>query len=66
VRKWLLYLTLFVAALIIIIDTVMLVQGLLNGELTVRFLMKLLTVFVTAGAIFGYYFYDLKKYKIQG
>lgn len=63
VRKWLVYFTLFVAALIIIFDAVFLVKSLLDGELTLRFGLKLLTIFFTAGSIFGYYFWDLKRYK---
>jgi hypothetical protein len=63
VRKWLLYFTLFVTALIIIFDLVFLVRSLLEGELTLRFGLKLLTIFFTAGSIFGYYFWDLKRFK---
>lgn len=63
VRKWLVYFTLFVAALIIIFDLVFLVRSLLEGELTLRFGLKLLAIFFTAASIFGYYFWDLKRYK---
>ncbi len=59
-RKWLIYFTLFVASLIIIGDLVGLVYNFLSGELTARFLLKVLAVFVTAGSVFGYYIWDLK------
>jgi hypothetical protein len=61
VRKWLTYLTLFVAAGFLIGDMVALVHHLLDGELTVRFLLKVLVVAVLAGAGFGYYLRDLRK-----
>ncbi len=65
VRKWLTYFTLFVAALIIIFTVVTLLNHLLNGELTLRFGLKVLSVVFVAGSIFGYYFWDLKKYKTE-
>ncbi len=61
IRKWLTYLTLFVAAGVIIGDLITLLFNLLGGELTLRFLLKVLTVFIIAGMIFGYYLWDLRK-----
>ncbi len=61
VRKWLTYLTLFIAAGIIIGDLITLVFNLLQGELTLRFLLKVLSVGVIAGTIFGYYLWDLRR-----
>jgi hypothetical protein len=63
IRKWLIYLTLFVAAVIIIGDLVTLVYNLLGGDLTVRFILKVLTVLFIAGSIFSYYLWDLRKHK---
>jgi hypothetical protein len=65
VRKWLSYFTLFVAALIIMFTTVALVRSLLDGQLTMRFFLQLLTIIFVAGSIFGFYIWDLKKYKID-
>lgn len=65
VRRWLVYFTLFVAALIIAGDVVVLVYSFLGGELTVRFILKSLTVLAVAGAVFGYYFYDIRKHKTE-
>lgn len=65
VRKWLLYFTLFLTALIILGDFVTLINNLLNGELTVRFLLKVVSVFFVAGSIFFYYFADLKKHNTE-
>lgn len=61
VRRWLLNLTLFLAAVTIIVDLIILVDNFLNGELTLRFVLKVLTVFIVASAVFGYYLWDLKR-----
>ncbi len=65
IRKWLIYFTLFAAALIIIGDLVTLIYRLLGGEFTLRFILKVLAVFFVTGNIFGYYLWDLRKYKIE-
>ena len=61
VRRWLTYLTLFVAAAVLIGDVTSLVYNLLGGELTVRFLLKVLTVGGIAGTAFWYYLSDLRS-----
>lgn len=61
IRKWLTYITLFVAAGIIIGDMTALVYNALGGELTTRFLLKVLTVAAIAGSIFGYYLVELRS-----
>jgi len=61
VRKWLLNLTLFLAAVTIIVDLVTLVNRFLEGDLTARFVLKVLAVLITAGAVFAYYFWDLRR-----
>lgn len=63
IRKWLIYFTLFAAALIIIGDLVTLTNRLLEGEFTIRFILKVVTVFFVAGSVFYYYFSDLRKHK---
>lgn len=65
VRRWLVNLTLFAAALINIFTLVNLVKHLLDGELTLRFFLKVVTVFFVAGSIFAYYLWDLKKHKVE-
>lgn len=60
VRKWLTYLTLFSASITLIGDCTSLVASFLGGELTVRFLLKIATIAVIAGAIFAYYLRDLR------
>ena len=61
VRRWLTYLTLFVAATTLICDGVTLVYNLLSGELTVRFVLKVVTVALIAGTAFLYYLADLRR-----
>ncbi len=61
IRKWLLYLTLFIAALVIIGDLVVLIQNLLEGERSLRFVLKILSILFIAGSIFFNYFYELRE-----
>lgn len=61
VRKWLTYLTLFVAAGFLVGDVVALVYHFLEGELTLRFVLKVLVVAVLAGTAFGYYLSDVRR-----
>jgi hypothetical protein len=54
VRRQLTYATMFVASAVIIGDLASLVYHLLGGDLTVRFVLKVLTVGIIAGAGFTY------------
>lgn len=59
IHKWLVYLTLFVAAITIIIYLVQLVFRFYGGELTLPFLLKVLSVMIITAVVFSYYFMDL-------
>ena len=61
VRRWLTYLTLFLAATILIGDLITLVYNLLGGELSLRFVLKVLVAGVISGAIFAWYLADLRN-----
>ncbi len=61
IRKWLTYITLFIAACVILGDLTTLVYNFLSGELTLRFLLKVMTVGVISGTVFGYYLWDLRQ-----
>ncbi|MDQ3510415.1 MAG: DUF5671 domain-containing protein [Pseudomonadota bacterium] len=65
VRRWLTYLTLFLAATVLIGDMIALVYNLLGGEIAVRFLLKVLVAAVIAGAIFGYYLWDIRRDEVE-
>jgi hypothetical protein len=61
VRRWLIFITLFVAGGILAGDLITLIYFFLDGrELTIGFLLKILTIFVVIGSVFGYYLDDLK------
>lgn len=55
VRRWLTYLTLFFAAMALMGDGITLVFRLLEGELTLRFILKVIVVFAATGMTFAYY-----------
>jgi len=61
IRKWLLNLTLFLAAIVIISDLISLIYNFLQGELTLRFSLKIITIFVISAGIFSYYRKILKS-----
>lgn len=65
-RKWLIYFTLFITALIIVGDLVMLILRFLNGELTLKFIIKIISVLAVAASIFGYYLWDIKREGVKG
>ncbi len=60
VRRWLTYLTLLATAMALIGDAVTLVWYLLEGEITLRFILKVLLVLVAAGLTFVYYIMSLR------
>lgn len=61
IRRWLTYITLFVAVTVLICDFTTLIYNALGGELTIRFLLKVLVVAVIAGTVFWYYLRDLRR-----
>jgi hypothetical protein len=65
VRRWLTYLTLFSAACALLGDFATLLYNLLGGELTHRFLLKVLTVALIAGTAFIYYLRDLRLDELE-
>ena len=59
-RRWLTYLTLSIASAVLLGDFITLVYNVLSGELSVRFVLKVLTVAGIAGTVFTYYLWDLR------
>ncbi len=60
VRRWVIYLTLFVAGITLVVDLIVLINTFLGGDLTTRFILKIVVVLVVIGAGFLYYLYDLR------
>ncbi len=60
IRRWLLYLTLFITAIVIIVDLIVLINEFMGGDFTIRFFLKTLSILLVAGAVFGYYLKALK------
>jgi len=61
IRKWLTYVTLFVAGLLLAGDLVTVLSKFLDGQdLTAAFLLKALAVLLVAGAIFAHYLQDIR------
>lgn len=59
--KWLTYLVLLVASLVIVGDLITVLFTFLQGEISARFFFKALTIFLIAGFVFGFYFLERKK-----
>lgn len=62
VRRWALVLTVFIAGATVIGDLIALVNGFLGGDLTMRFILKVLVVLGVAGGIFLHFLADLRGY----
>lgn len=60
VRIWLTYLTLFVAGLVFLGDATVVIYQFLQGEATLRFLLKAVTVAVVSLAIFVFYLREME------
>lgn len=61
VRRYVTYVTLAIAACALVGDLISLIYNFLGGELTARFLLKVLTVALIAGTAFVYYLWDLRE-----
>jgi len=60
IKRWLTYLIIFVASVIILVWLIMTLNSFLNGELTWKFALKTVTVLFIAGTTFSYYLYDAR------
>ncbi|MFA6404753.1 MAG: DUF5671 domain-containing protein [Candidatus Paceibacterota bacterium] len=58
IRRWRIYLTLFSAGVAIIVDLIALINTYLNGEITSRFVYKILAVLIVSIIIFAYYLFE--------
>jgi hypothetical protein len=65
-RKWLTYFVLLVSSVVMLGWLIAIVNNFLDGELTVKFILKALTAIGLAAAIFTFYYYDIKRKKVAG
>lgn len=61
IRKWLTYFILLVSAVVMIGWPIGTINSFLNGELTLKFILKSLTAILISALIFSYYLYDIKR-----
>lgn len=61
VRKWLTYLTLAIAACILVSTIISLLYSFLSGELSIRFALKTIIVATVAGSLFYYYLWLMRS-----
>ncbi len=61
VRRWLTYFVLLVSAVVMIVWLITTINSYLNGELTLKAILKTITVLAIAASIFSYYLYDIKR-----
>jgi len=59
IRKWRSYLTVFLAIVLVGGDLIALINVYLNGEITSRFVYKIIVVLLVGGAIGKYYFFSI-------
>jgi len=62
ITKWLMYLSLLVGGGVILGDLVAIILAFLNGELTMRFILKALVLLVVVGTAFFYYLQDARGF----
>lgn len=59
VRRWLTYIVMFIAVATVIVDLINILYSFLDGELTLRFFLKALTILIIAGVVLWYYISDM-------
>ena len=64
IRRWLTYLTLFVSAISVITDLITLIVTFLEGDITLRFALKVVVIAALAGSAFLYYLRELRREEI--
>jgi len=63
IRKWMIYLILFLASAVIIADLVTLVKYFVAGEVTTRFVLKVIVALIAALIVGKYYIFELQDRK---
>ncbi len=65
VRRWLTYFILFVSSVVMIGWLIGVINNFLNGEITLKFVLKALTSLMIASGIFSFYLYDIRREDIH-
>ena len=60
VRKWIAYLTIFIAAAVIAGTLIALINTFLSGEISARFMMKIFAILIIFNAVFGYFLNEIR------
>lgn len=61
IKKWLIYILIFVSSLVVAIDLVTLVKYFVSGEITTRFILKVVAVLLVALFVGVHYIFELKN-----
>lgn len=61
IRRWLTYLILLVSSITVLGIFISVINNFLNGELTLSFVLKALTMLIISGSVFSFYLYDIKR-----
>lgn len=65
IRRWALFLTIFIAGAAVVVDLITLINYFLGGELTNRFILKVFVLLLVAGGVFLHFLADLRGYWIK-
>ena len=66
IKKWVIYIILFLSAVVTMVDLVALIRYFISGEITTRFILKVVVVLVTALIVGKYYIFELWDNKVFG
>lgn len=61
ITRWVTYIVLLIAAVTIIGDVITVIFYVLQGEFTMRFVLKACAILIIAGGVFGVYYFERKK-----
>ena len=66
IRKWLTYFILLISSVVMTGWFIAVVNSFLDGELTLKFILKVLTAVGIAAIVFTFYLYDIKRENVAG
>ncbi len=65
IRRWAIYLTLFIGGLTLAGDLITLINTFLGGDLTTRFVLKVAVVFLVIGGVFLHFLAEMRGYWLR-